>query len=153
MKVLLAVAALLFSVQSFAQNQASEQLSQEVMELLVRVSNTVQLRELGEDSDMKLSEALAQHMLSGSYVKQGHRTTLTSTIVMCKDTTNGRIGAVSYECSVSLLNGDFKKSGTKFQGPELESSLILSKIKIRKIVNPHAEMQLSDLNIEVTVAG
>jgi hypothetical protein len=155
MKAFIALAALLFSVQSFANaNEQSAEFKQEVLELLISQSSNIQLTELGENSDAKLANILADHLMAGSYLKAGRNVVLTSTSVSCENTTpEGLLGSQSFECSVVLLNGDFSKRGNKLTGPSAESAYSLSKIKLNRVVYPNAKLQLTDNKVEVSFAG
>lgn len=152
LKSLVVALAFLSSANAFAQTSSVEE---EVMGLLVANASSIELMSGGQKSETTLVDVLAGQLSIRGYLgKRGEAVVLAYSSVQCKDVTkSGLVGASQYECSVVLGNGDFVVGTGRLKGPELESTVMLTGIKINKVVAPKAKAQLTSKTIQIEIAG
>ena len=73
-----------------------------------------------------LSEILATHMLANNHLSAGigSYVILTNTSLSCNEP-DGALGSLYMRCQLNLGDGDYIKNDLSYEGPELESTLLI----------------------------
>lgn len=125
----------------------------EMLSALIAGSAKVQL--VNEEGHMEnladvLGNALAVDIMAARQNKQ-ESTVLNSVSGRCDATDVGKFGVVYYDCSLTILDGDYKLTPNGFEGPELESSITLTFRGTKKLEG--GKFRLEGKKIRVMRAG
>jgi hypothetical protein len=154
------IAALLIFVTPVAFAADHLAFEQEVLELVIAQSAAITVvdSETGDalPANQQLPAVIAQQ-LSFGYLseKRSGVIVLGDTSVRCENTTpKGLLGASSYLCRISFQNGDFgvSKDGSRLNGPQLESSMIVT-VEVTRVVYPGSKPKLKSTKATAVFAG
>lgn len=126
MKLILSTLVLLFSFNTFAADFSN----QKMLEVLLANSGDVKVYDQHDKKKIKprsLTKMLAQHMLMNSHLSAapGEGTILTNNSLNC-DEGDGALGSYYVGCTLVLSNGDYTATKQGYNGPELESAVIIN---------------------------
>lgn len=93
----------------------------EMLSALIANSASIQLQDTKENIADILGNALAVDIMAPRQEKK-ESAVLNSVSGRCNATDVGKFGVVYYDCSLTILDGDYKVTPNGYEGPELESS-------------------------------
>lgn len=116
MKHLFALCAFLVPALSFAYDTTSA----ELMQTLIENSSKIRL-EGSVNTDDSIASLLAQTFAQQTMVDEGKSVVLNSVSSKCTKTGSSAQGT-RWSCTLTILDGDYRKTSSGYSGPELESS-------------------------------